>query len=63
MLSILISLLVLLIIFAIVWWIISMIPIPPPFVWLVRVIFAVIFLICLLELLLGGFSFGHTLLR
>ena len=63
MLSLLVSLLILLVIFAVVWWILSMIPIPAPFVWIVRVIFAIIFLICLIELLLGGFSFGHALLR
>jgi len=59
MLSLLVSLLILLVIFAVVWWILSMIPIPPPFVWVVRVIFAIIFLICFIELLTGGFAFGH----
>lgn len=63
MLSLLISLLILLVIFAVIWWILSMIPVPPPFVWIVRVIFAVIFLICLIEVLQGGFSFGRGLLR
>jgi hypothetical protein len=58
MLSLLISLLILLVIFAVIWWILSMIPVPPPFVWIVRVIFAIIFLICLVELLMGGISFG-----
>ena len=64
MLSLLISLLILLVIFAVVWWILSMIPVPPPFVWIVRVIFAIIFLICLVELLTGGLSFGpHYVIR
>lgn len=60
MISLLISLLILLVIFAVIWWILSMIPIPPPFVWIVRVIFAIIFLIALIELLMGGFSFGRV---
>lgn len=55
MLGLLVSLLILLVIFAIVWWIITMIPIPPDFVWIVRVIMAVIFLICLIALLTGNF--------
>lgn len=69
MLSILVSLLILLVIFAIVWWILSMIPVPPPFVWIVRVIFAIIFLIALIALLTGSYSLfpgggvGHPLLR
>ena len=59
MLSLLVSLLILLVIFAVIWWILSMIPVPEPFVWIVRVIFAVIFLIMLIELLMGGFTFGR----
>ena len=42
MLSMLISLLVLVLICAIVWWILSMIPIPAQFRWVVNVIFAII---------------------
>lgn len=57
MTSLLISLLILLIIFSVVWWILTMIPVPPPFVWIVRVIFAVIFLICMIQLLRGEFVF------
>lgn len=38
-----------------------MIPIPPPFVWIVRVIFAIIFLFCLIGFLQGGFSFPYRL--
>lgn len=68
MLGLLISLLILLAIFAVIWWILSMIPVPAPFVWIVRVIFAIIFLIALIEVLNGGFSLlgsgiGHPLLR
>lgn len=60
MISILISLLILVIIATVVWWILSMIPVPPPFVWIVRVIFAIIFLIALIELLMGRFTFGRV---
>jgi len=63
MIGLLISLLILLVIFAVIWWIISQIPVPPPFVWIVRVIFAIIFLIALVGLLTGSFpAFGayHT---
>lgn len=65
MLSLLVSLLILLVIFAVVWWILSMIPVPAEFMWIVRVIFAIIFLIALISLLTGAFSFypGHPLLR
>lgn len=65
MLSILISLLILLVIFSVIWWILSMIPVPAPFVWIVRVIFAIIFLIALIALITGGYSFygPHPLLR
>jgi hypothetical protein len=60
MLSLLVSLLILLVIFAVIWWILSMIPVPPPFVWIVRVIFAIIFLICLISLLTGNLPlYGH----
>jgi hypothetical protein len=64
MLSLLVSLLVLLIIFAVIWWILGMIPIPPQFAWIVRVVFAIIFLIAMIELLTGGYTIiGHPLLR
>lgn len=56
MLSLLVSLLILLLIFGVIWWIMSMIPIPPEFAWIVRVVFAIIFLIALISLLTGGFS-------
>jgi len=55
--GILISLLILLVIFAIGWYIIGMIPIPPQLRWIVNVVFAVIFLICMISLLMGYWSF------
>jgi hypothetical protein len=62
MLSMLISLVVLLLIFAVFWWILTMIPVPPEFVWVVRVAAAVVFLIALVSLLTGAwaFPFGHV---
>ncbi len=60
MLSLLVSLLILLVIFAVIWWIISMIPVPADFVWIVRVVMAIIFLICLIALLTGNLPvFGN----
>lgn len=65
MLSLLISLLIICLILAICYWILSMIPVPPPFVWIVRVIFAIIALLLVLSLLWGGWSFPavHPLVR
>jgi hypothetical protein len=64
MISLLVSLLILILIFAVFWWIVSLIPIPPPFTWIVQVVIAIIFLIALIETLTGGFVlFPHTLLR
>jgi hypothetical protein len=67
MLSILINLILLLIILAILWWIVSLVPKPAGFpVWIIQVLFALVFLICFLSVLFGGFSlypFGHPLLR
>ena len=55
MLSLLVTLLILLVIFAVFWWILSMIPIPPQFKWIVNVIVGIIFLICIISLLTGNF--------
>lgn len=65
MLSLLISLIILCIILAVVYWILTMIPVPPPMVWIVRVVFALICLIAVLSLLLGGWTLpiGHPLVR
>jgi len=63
MLSFLISLLILFIIFGIISYIVSLIPIPPQFVWIVRLIVAVTFLVALIELLTGGLGHGTILLR
>ena len=66
MLSLLISLLILCLILGVVYWIITMIPVPPPMTWVVRVIFAIICLVALVSLLTGSWAFpivGHGLLR
>ena len=65
MLSLLVSLLIVCLILGIVWWIITLIPVPPPMVWVVRVIFAIICLIVVLSLMFGSWSlpYGHPLLR
>jgi hypothetical protein len=64
MLSILISILVMCLIFGLIWWIISLIPLPPPFSRVAQVVIAVIFCIWLIYLLVpyAGWS-GHPLLR
>jgi hypothetical protein len=59
--SILITLLVLCLIFGLVWWIITLIPLPAPFGRVAQVIVAVIFLIIVIYMLLP--LAGHPLLR
>lgn len=54
MLGLLISLIIWGLILAIVWWAISQIPVPAPFSWVIRVIFALIVVIVLIDLLTGG---------
>jgi hypothetical protein len=65
MLGILVSLIILLVVFAIAYWIIQQIPIPAQFVWIVRVVLGLIFLIAIIELFTGGYSLfpGHLGLR
>ena len=63
MISVLFSLLIMCIIFGVVYWIITLIPLPPPFKQVALVICAVIFLIRLIYMLLPMASFGHPILR
>jgi hypothetical protein len=65
MLSLLVSILVACIVFGLIWWVLTLIPLPPPFGQVVRVVCAVIFAIWLIYTLLGisGTGFGHPLLR
>ena len=52
--SLLITLLIYGLIFAIIWWAITQIPVPEPFSWVIRVVFALIVAAVLIQLLLGG---------
>lgn len=63
MIELLISLLVLVLIFGVAWWIITLIPLPPPFHQVAQVVLALIFLLVLLGILLGGVPFRPLVLR
>lgn len=54
MLALLVTLIVWGVILAIIWWAISQIPVPPPFAWVIRVVFALIVIIMLIQILTGG---------
>ena len=53
MLDLLVTLLIVVLICALIWWILSLIPIPEPFKTIVIVIFAIIIVIYLISLLTG----------
>jgi len=61
MISFLVTILVMCIIFGLIWWILSIVPLPAPFAQIVRVVLAVIMVIWLIYLLLplAGGGFGH----
>jgi hypothetical protein len=64
--NLLINLIALTVICGIVWYILNMIPVPEPFRWVVNVVAMVIFLVLLLSLLSGNFTFyplGGKMLR
>ena len=64
MLSLLITILVMCIIFGLIWWVVSVIPLPQPFAKIAQVAIVVIFCIWLIYLLLpmaGGLN--HPILR
>ena len=64
MLSLLVTILVVCIIFALIWWIVTQLPLPEPFARIARVVVVALFAIWLIYLLLplaGGFS--HPILR
>ena len=52
MLSILVSFLILVLILSVIWWVLTLIPLPPPFRMVAQVVIAVIALIYLITLLL-----------
>ena len=62
MISLLVTILVSCIIFGLIWWILSLVPLPAPFGQIARVVVAVIFAIWLIYLLLGFTGGGglHT---
>lgn len=60
--SLLITLLIYLLIFGAVYWVITLIPLPPPFRTVALVVFAVLVLVVLFNFLAGG-SLGLPALR
>ena len=66
MLGLLISILIMCLVFGLIWWIITLIPLPAPFAQVARVVIAIIFVIWLIYLLvpmIGGAGFGHPFVR
>jgi hypothetical protein len=63
MLGLLVTILVMCIIFGLIWWIISVIPLPPPFARIAQVVCVVLFCLWLIYLILplAGGGFGHPL--
>ena len=61
MISLLVYVLVMCIVFGLIWWILSVIPLPAPFGQVARVVVVVIFCIILIYMLLGlaGTGFPH----
>lgn len=53
MIDLLIHLLIIFLILGVAWWVISVIPLPPPFALIAQVVFVIIALIIVIELLLG----------
>jgi hypothetical protein len=61
-LSLLITILIMCLIFGVIWWVITLIPLPAPFAQVARVVIALIFCIWLIYLLLP-FAGVHYPLR
>lgn len=53
MIGLLINLLIVALILGVAWWILTLIPLPPPFDLIVKVVFVLIALIVLIDLLVG----------
>lgn len=53
MLALLINLIVILLVLGVVWWIITLLPLPAPFPLIIQVVFVLIALIVVVDLLLG----------
>jgi hypothetical protein len=56
--------LIVLLIFSVIWWVLTMIPLPPPVAQVVRVVVAVLMLVWLVYALLPYAGYGvHPMLR
>ena len=56
--GLLINLLILVLVFGVAWWIVTLLPLPPPFGLVAQVVLALILLIILINFLLGGSELG-----
>ena len=63
MMFFLIDILILILLAGLIYWLLSIIPLPPPFKQAAMVIFAVICIIWLIGLMFGYFPAPHPLLR
>ncbi len=65
MISLLITVLIVFLVLGVAWWILTLIPLPPPFLTIAQVILALIGLLILINLLMGvgGLTSWHPLLR
>lgn len=63
MVSLLISLLIFLLVAGIIWYIISLIPLPPPFGAIAQAVFLLILLLIALSYLFGWGGVAHPILR
>ena len=61
MISLLLTILILCLVFGLIWWIVSLLPLPAPFGQVARVVVAILFLVIVLYELLP--IIGHPLLR
>ena len=63
MISVLITILIMCLVLGVIWWILTLIPLPAPFARIAQVVVALIFLIWLLYLLLPMANLGHPFVR
>jgi len=61
--NVLFTILVIALICAVVWWIISIIPLPPMGKVILQVVLGLVLLVVLIDLLMGGSTTGLRLLR
>ncbi len=58
MIGMLLTLIIVAVFLGILWIILQHIPVPPPFAWVVQVVFLIICLMALISVFSGGISFG-----